>query len=317
VEGKTGQSPGDNPFLPGHEAETPPEIYALRAAGSAANSPGWQLRVFPNRYPALQPEGDARPQLDGFYLKMCGVGAHEVLVETPDPNVSFAELSLEQIRAVLEGYRARLSEIYRDSRIAQVLIFKNHGPQSGATQSHSHSQIIGLPLLSPVLERELDACNAHWQVTERSLLLDISGEEQSQATRVVYEDEALIAFCPYASEAPYEVLLVAKQPAWDYRLADQQVLAAMAAALKLVIGALKAVMQIVSYNLILQLAPNPDNAEVAKRAPNLSSAFQWYFRLIPRSTLQGGFEWGSGMQINTVAPETAAARLRAAAVPPA
>ncbi len=135
------------PFCNGHEDLTPPEVFAIRSNGGPANGPGWDLRVVPNKFPALQVEGGLDREGEGMFDRMNGIGAHEVIIETPSHDQTLASMSEGQIERVLEAFRARVLDLKRDRRFRYILIFKNHGAPAGATLEHSHSQLIALPIV--------------------------------------------------------------------------------------------------------------------------------------------------------------------------
>lgn len=303
--------PATDPFAEGNERFTTPEIYAIRQAGSAPNRPGWSLRVIPNKYPALQVEGEWAPPSADLFTEAVAIGAHEVVVESSDSR-QLHELPVEAIAEVLRTFRLRTEDLYRDRRIVQVLPFKNHGQDAGATLPHSHSQIVGLPFLSPVLRTQLDALQAHWDATGRSLFADILSKERVRGERIVYNDGVTLALCPYASAFPYEVAVYPRQVAPDYRSATEEQLQSLAAAVKRTVLSWYAVLGTVPYNFILHSAPS-DTAfsQVRESYPQLDSYYCWHVQLFPRLTRQAGFEWGTGCFINVVAPEDAAAMLRA------
>ncbi|MCK4656433.1 MAG: galactose-1-phosphate uridylyltransferase, partial [candidate division Zixibacteria bacterium] len=129
------------PFCPGNEHLTPPEILAVRPDKSEPNSPGWILRVISNKYPALMIEGDLNREGEGMFDKMNGVGAHEVIIETPHHNLDLVDLSLQEIEMVIDAYRMRVEDLRKDIRFRYVMIFKNQGEMAGASLEHSHSQL--------------------------------------------------------------------------------------------------------------------------------------------------------------------------------
>ncbi len=153
--------PEDDPFLEGHETYTPPELYAIRPNGGAANSPGWQVRVVPNRFPALRVEGDLEKEAIGFYDRMNGIGAHEVIVETPHPKLPLEKQSLQGVTRVLEACRSRILDLSKDIRMHYILIFKNQGARAGATMPHAHTQLIALPVTPIVVKEKLTAARAY------------------------------------------------------------------------------------------------------------------------------------------------------------
>jgi UDPglucose--hexose-1-phosphate uridylyltransferase len=146
------------PFCPGHEAKTPPEVFALRQPGQPANGSGWQVRVVPNKFPLLRIEGELGRRAEGLYEVMSGIGAHEVVIETPDHDKSMADFSTAEIALVLQAYRSRLLDLRRDPRFRYLQIFKNHGFEAGAPLPHAHSQIMAVPITPPTTKVELNLC---------------------------------------------------------------------------------------------------------------------------------------------------------------
>src|SRR5262249_1467638 len=141
-------------FCPGQEARTPDEILAIRPSGGSLNGPGWSLRVIPNKFPALRIEGELEPSGEGLYDRMSGVGAHEVIVETPDHQATLASLARPRVAEVLQAYRDRMLDLRKDPRLEYVMIFKNHGEPAGASLEHPHSQLIATPIVPIMVEEE-------------------------------------------------------------------------------------------------------------------------------------------------------------------
>ena len=142
-------------FCEGHEAQTPPEVLAGRGPDTEPNGPGWTYRVVPNKFPALRIEGDLDPAGEGLYDKMTGVGAHEVVIETPHHAASLATLPVDAVADVLLAFRERVLDLKKDPRFAYVLVFKNHGEAAGASLEHPHSQLIATPIIPIMVSEEL------------------------------------------------------------------------------------------------------------------------------------------------------------------
>jgi UDPglucose--hexose-1-phosphate uridylyltransferase len=300
------------PFCYGNEGRTPPEVFAIRSAGGA-NAPGWRVRVIPNKYPALRIEGEIKSRGYGPYDVMAGIGAHEIIIETPDHNRGLADLSLPELTDVLRAYRARLLDLRRDMRFRYLVLFKNHGRQAGATLPHSHSQIIAVPLTPPVTVTELKSCRDYFMVKERCLLCDLLEFELEQGDRVVREFPDYVLLTPYASCFPFELRLLPKGHAHDFALLTDQQLPELARAMQDMLGRLKRVLRDPSYNFILHTAPPPQ--ERLGRPDYWSSVaydYHWHMELVPRLSQIAGFEWGSGFHINPTSPEDAAQFLREA-----
>ena len=147
--------PASDPFAEGNESLTPPEIFAFRDPRSKPNTPGWQVRVVANKFPALRIEGELEKEGQGIYDKMNGVGAHEVIIETPNPNLSLEQQPVEGMLRVLETYKIRMQDVSQDARLRYILIFKNHGRQAGASLAHPHSQLIATPITPKRVKEKL------------------------------------------------------------------------------------------------------------------------------------------------------------------
>jgi UDPglucose--hexose-1-phosphate uridylyltransferase len=160
------------PFCPGNEYTTPPEIFAFREDVSGRDAPGWTLRVMANKFPALSAEGELNKKGEGIYDKMYGAGAHEVIVETPDHNLTLGTISLEAFEHALWAYYRRISELKKDPRVKYVLIFKNEGESAGASLEHSHSQLIALPIVPRTVKDEMQGARNHYDLRERCLFCD-------------------------------------------------------------------------------------------------------------------------------------------------
>src|SRR5262245_25397715 len=192
------------PFCPGREQVTPPEVLTYRHNGSTPNGPGWDLRVVPNKFPALRVEGTLDREGEGLFDRMNGIGAHEVIVETPDHDKTLASLSEGEIERVLSACRERVLDLKRDQRFRYILVFKNHGARAGATLEHTHSQIIALPIVPDFVREEIEGARRHFAAKERCIFCDIIQQELSAGRRVVHEYADMVALSPYAPRFPFE-----------------------------------------------------------------------------------------------------------------
>ena len=171
------------PFCEGQEDKTPPEIIAYRERGARPNKPGWRIRVVPNKFPALMIEGGLNRQAEGMFDRMNGVGAHEVIVETPDHNSTLAMLTEKRIEDVLWAWRDRILDLKQDKRFKYILIFKNHGEAAGASLDHTHCQLIALPIVPRTMRDEVAGARAHFDLKDRCVFCDIVRQEQDSRTR--------------------------------------------------------------------------------------------------------------------------------------
>lgn len=289
------------PFCPGHEAATPPEVLAHRPAGGAPNGPGWTLRVVPNRYPALMVEGDLDREGVGPYDRMNGIGAHEVIIETPEHQPDLGDLTAEQVEAVLWAYRERILDLRRDVRLRYVLVFKNQGRSAGATLEHGHSQLIALPIVPRQVEEELAGARKHFEAKERCLFCDIIAHERREQVRVVSENADAIAISPWAARSPFETWILPKRHDARFEELARPQAHGVAEILRQTVHRLDLALQRAPYNFMLHTAPLREG-----QMPH----YHWHIEVVPALAQVAGFEWGSGFHINPTPPEEAAAFLR-------
>lgn len=298
----------DNPFLSGHEQYTPNEVFAFREPGTQPNKPGWRVRVVPNRFPALKIEGELEKEAVGFYDRMNGIGAHEVIVETPRADEALEQQPLSGIVEVLSAYRSRMLDLSKDSRFRYIQIFKNVGPLAGATLPHSHSQIIALPVTPIAIKERLNAAKDYYELKDRNLFEDILRNERNSGDRMVYENAGFAAFCPFASRVPFEIcILPRRQSAYFPQTADHD-LVLLADTLKRTLAAYRFGLNVPDYNLIFISAPLRKPRRNA--APTIDQDFRWHIEILPRISGFAGFELATGFHINPTLPEEAARFLR-------
>jgi UDPglucose--hexose-1-phosphate uridylyltransferase len=288
------------PFCPGREALTPPEVLSYRQNGGAPNSPGWDVRVVPNKFPALQVEGTLDREGEGMFDRMNGIGAHEVIIETPDHDRPFAAMSEPEIERVLSAYRERILDLKRDFRLKHLLVFKNHGGAAGATLDHPHSQLIALPVVPDFVREELDGARKHFELKARCIYCDIVHQELHDGRRVVQENADIVAIAPYAPRFAFETWLLPKTHGSRFEETPRHVSESLARLLKSVLQRLDRALESPPWNLVLHTAPTSEAAE----------SYHWHVEIMPRLTRVAGFEWGTGFYINPTAPEETAKVLR-------
>ncbi|MCS6951992.1 MAG: galactose-1-phosphate uridylyltransferase [Bryobacterales bacterium] len=290
------------PFCPGQEQKTPPEILAYRDSGGP-NEPGWRVRVVPNKFPALRVEGELNRQGEGLYDKMNGVGAHEVIIETPDHQRTFGDLTEKQVEEVLWAFRDRILDLRKDIRLRYILIFKNHGEAAGASLEHTHSQLIALPVVPKRVQEEIEGARKYYEFKERCIFCDIVRQEMESGPRVILESDHHLALSPYAARFPFETWIVPKRHHSHFEAAEAPAIQNLAWVLRVVIRKMDKVLERPAYNLMLHTAPVQEGA---------MTHYHWHLELIPRLTRVAGFEWGAGFYINPTPPEIAASFLREA-----
>jgi UDPglucose--hexose-1-phosphate uridylyltransferase len=289
------------PLCEGNEALTPPEIIAYRDRGTRPNGPGWRVRVVPNKFPALQVEGGLNKRGEGIYDKMHGVGAHEVIIETPRHEITMARLSEEQIREVLWVYRDRLVDLKKDQRLVYGTLFKNVGATAGASLAHTHSQLIVTPIVPINVWEEMTGALEFYNYRGRCIFCDMVQQELATESRIVLDTPHLTAFCPYASRFPFETWILPKHHSSHFENIQKGGVEELGTALKTLLMKLESALDRPPYNYIIHTAPF-DTQELPH--------YHWHLEIIPRLTKMAGFEWGTGFYINPVAPENAAGFLR-------
>ncbi len=299
------------PFCEGNEAKTPPETWAVRPEGSAPNGPGWQVRVVPNKFPALGIEGNVERRGLGIYDYMSGIGAHEVVIEAPQHDWRMADGPAEHVELVLRTCQKRLTDLYGDKRFRYVVIFRNHGKQAGASLTHPHSQLIAVPITPKYVKDKLSAARQYYARKERCIFCDIINEELELGDRVVLDSEHFVVLSPFAARFPFELTVYPKQHECDFRLLDDERRMALAEVLHKCLHYLAAGLGDPSYNYVVNTSPNPmPRPGKPDYWGTLSLDYHWHLEIMPRVTRVAGFEYGTGFYINPVSPEDAAVFLR-------
>ena len=284
-----------DPFADGSESLTPPEIYAVRPDGGAPDTPGWRVRVVPNSFPALAggqgpPELDARPEL---FSRAPGAGAHEVIVNSPRDVHSLAELEPGELELAVEVWRLRMRA---HSQAACLHLFVNEGAAAGASREHTHAQLLALDFVPALIARERERFGAYATRTMGgSLLDDLLAEEVRRRERLVAVDADAVVISPYAATLPYQLMLVPRRP--RARFEDDGPSGA-------------ALLHDALTRLRRRFGESPPLNIWVRTAPRGAEHFCWRIDILPRITEQAGLELGSGVALNTVTPERAAAELR-------
>ena len=290
------------PFCPGHEDKTPREVYvAGRLPSAPPNGPGWKVRAVPNRFPALKIEGELDRQAEGIYDRMNGIGAHEVVIETPDHGRALKDLSVAELTEVLFAFKARVLDLRNDMRFRYILLFKNHGHLAGASLDHSHSQLIALPVVPRQVIEEIEGARRHYELKERCIFCDVVGQERRDRSRLVHENDEFVVFAPYAPRSPFETWIVPKRHESNFEAEPKERLGLCAEALGTAARRLAAALGDPAYNFIIHSNPVRDPS---------SPSYHWHVEIMPALSQVAGFEWGSGFHINPVPPEEAAEFLR-------
>lgn len=290
------------PFCPGNESSTPPEVLSYRHPNTPRDSEGWWVRVVPNKFPALQPEGELRRSGEGMYDRMSGIGRHEVVVESPSHAQTYADLGEEQIQEILWAFRDRMVEMRKDTRMRYIMIFKNWGREAGASIEHPHSQIIALPIVPKRVQEELHGAGRYFDYKERCVFCDMIHQELEDNIRTVAENDTFLSYMPFASRFPFETCIVPKQHTSFFSDITKNEIVDLARIMKKTFSLIKQALDDPPYNFVIHTTPYDESGS----APY----YHWHIEIMPKLTRVAGFEWGSGFYINPTPPEDAARHLR-------
>lgn len=296
------------PLCEGNEHLTPDEIFALRDNGE--NNTGWKTRVVPNIYKAVQIELADISKREGMFESIPGVGAHEILIDGAAHDSTFKNNTPQEIENWLRTIIIRMNDLQNDNRLVFLTIFKNHGKNAGATQEHPHTQLIALPVMTQdeivYLERNLRYYRRHG----RGILEDVLQNEISAKIRVVHEVGNFVAFCPYASNFPFEIMIVPTINICSLNKCSRKDTTDLSIIIKKVFKSLHKQLGRFDYNLYFKNAPLNKNFENETYMDYLDENYRFSIRITPRIYRIGGFEVATSMFINSVSPEDCAKLLK-------
>ncbi len=295
------------PFCDGNESMTPDEIFAIRE--NEPNSRGWKTRVVPNLYKAVQVELQNSSKRDGMFESFQGVGAHEVLIDSPNHNEDIVTLSTNHIELWLNTITKRVVDLKQDTRLINLSVFKNYGQNSGATQKHPHTQLLALPLMP---KDELDFLKhnfKYFQKHGRGIVQDMVENEKNSKLRVIEESESFLAYAPFASSFPFEVIVAPLSNIPSISDCNEKEIENLAFVIKNVFAKLHEHLGEFDYNFYFRLPPINKNFENKTYISSIKESYRFYLRIIPRIYRLGGFELSTNIEINPVSPEDCATLL--------
>lgn len=283
------------PLCPGNEDQTPPEIF--RHEGKS----GWQVRVVPNKFPALAREGERVVSSTGTRRRISGVGIHDVIIDHPQHNMIPARMEVRDIETLFQVYRRRYREIMEDSRVEMVIPFKNYGFVAGSSIEHTHSQIIGTPMVSIQVRHRMNELLKFYDIHGACALCNMIWEETREKTRIVIESDYFLAFIPYAALSPFHTWIFPKHHCPCFGLSTDEEIHDLARLLQEYFRKLHRGLSDPPLNYVIRSCTKAEqNAPYA----------HWYLSVVPRVSTTAGFELGSGMYINSSPPEESARFLR-------
>jgi len=299
------------PFCEGNESDTSQEIFAIRKPGTQKNAPGWETRVIPNRAQNFTIYGDLDRRGAGMYDVMHPIGAHELIIESPQHFTDLFQMPEDKIEIALNTAVARMTDLEKDVRFKYCLLFKNHGVKAGGSKRSKHirSQIIATPVTPTRVKEELRGSSFYYKYKDRCIFCDLIKQELDTGTRVVMETKHMIAVAPFASRFPFEIWILPKKHCSDFIKIGKEELKDLAGIFKGVFSKLSKALNDPPYNYMLHTAPFR-----REKKPGywntIENDYHWHIEITPRITQVAGFEWGSGFYINPTPPEEAAKHLR-------
>jgi UDPglucose--hexose-1-phosphate uridylyltransferase len=279
------------PFCPGNETMVPKIIFELKQE----QNNGWFTRVVPNKYPALTTEESIKGDSKNIYLTATAFGRHEVIIESPFHNQDIPQMSQEQVVNILKTYKQRyrfLRSKFKD--IMNIIIFRNHGPASGTSLVHPHSQMIGTAIIPRYIHDRETIAGTYFEKKGRCSLCDIIEFEMQVRERDIFENESFLGFVPFASEVPFEVWIAPKRHQADFCEIDEHEETDLSKALSDILSAYRDRLDNPDYNYIIHSCT---------RQNEMTPYLHWYVQIRPRITTPAGFEIGSGVHINVSLPE--------------
>lgn len=288
------RSEGPCPFCPGQEAMTPQETFSMRGPDGR-----WSIRVIPNKFPIFHIEGEFDRRGEGMYDVMEAIGAHEIVIETPDHEQNVAFMEPVQIQKILQAYRERMLDLTQDRRLEQFLIIKNY---PGLFNRHPHSHIMAIPVIPRRIDEEIWGILDYAERKERCIFCDIIKEEISDRRRVIVETTHFLIFAPFASRYPFETWIVPKAHCSDFHLIQEEEIVDLSLALPTLFHKFYRLLSDPPYSLVVHTSP--------VQARFHRQEYHWHIETRLRIGLREGFEWGTGFFVNPTPPEDAAAYLR-------
>lgn len=307
VKEKVNISPDDKKncfFCSGNEKMTPPEVLAYsKDPCRKSNMPGWTVRAFANKFPAFEPKKDFNIQKNGLYFHASSVGHHEVIASVDHDKIP-ALFSKDEMAEFIRANKERFAVHCGDDFVKYVLIIYNHGKLAGGSIRHPHSQLFSMPVISNDIKDELDGAFKYFERNKRCVFCDMIDYEKKAegGKRVIFKNENFVAFAPYASKAPFEIMILPTKHSPRFQDISSKEMQDLAEALLKVLKALHIKLDNPPFNFYIQSSPCDGN--------DYSSYYHWQLELLPKLSIRAGFEYGTGIIINTMDPDEAAKFLK-------
>ncbi len=290
----------DCPFCPGNDHLCTKEIMSIR------DKDKWKVKIVPNKFPALSPDGDRLRWQTGIHTTVSGFGVHDVIIETTKHNSITGLLPVEEISDLLLAFKLRYAQIAKDRRIETITIFKNHGESAGSSLEHPHCQIAATPVVPFQFRARIQDVMRYFDDNGDCIFCRTLLDEISFGTRIIAENPNFLAFVPYAALTPFHIWIFPREHNSSFEDISESEIADLAAIMKIVLSKLFYGLHNPDYNFNIRSSP------LAERQ---TKYYHWYMSIIPKIVKQAGFEQGSGMYINPSIPEESAEFLKKVIIP--
>jgi UDPglucose--hexose-1-phosphate uridylyltransferase len=267
-------------FCPGNEHLTPPEI------GRTEKNGRWILRWFPNKFPFVEQKGSPKIKAKKFFASSSGYGKHEVIADTNSHNKQLWDMDKSHVKQLLGVINQRIIWLSKLKGIKYVLVFKNHGEKAGTSIIHSHVQIAAISQIPSEVRAEITASKSYKKCPYCDII-----KIEAKSKRKCFENKTFLAFAPFASRFNYEVWIFPKRHLKALNDLKENEMNDLAEILMKVLRKLKELN--LSYNFFLHYSPKNDQ-------------LHFHIEVTPRIATWAGFEFASGITINSVMPEFAA-----------
>ena len=287
------------PFCRNNEKKTPEELLTINGGKN------WSVRVVPNKFPAVDSKDTCGGKIDrhitGPFLSIDGVGSHEVIIESPWHNDNLVKMSIGHVEKVIKAYKSRFIDLSKNPDHQLIIIFKNHGSRAGTSLEHPHSQLVATPFVPGYVRNKMMESQRYYDDLGKCVYCDMIAYELKVKERIIYKSKDYIAYAPYASVVPYNVIVFPRKHQACFAEIMEEDLRSLAKALHATLGKLYYFLKDPDYNFVIDSAPIDQSG---------NRHYHWHIEILPRLTTRAGFEIGSGMNINSVLPETCAKQLR-------
>jgi len=287
------------PFCPGNEGVTGKEL--LRYNFISKEKGSWDIRVFPSKTPVVKVETVLDKVAEGIYDWVSGVGAYEVIVESPVHNHKYNSMSLNRIEQILWAYHDRVWDLKKDSRLEYILFFKEFKISGSLKITHPFSQLLAVPFVPPLVEEEIRNAASYFKAKERCVFCDIVKNEIKSGVRIVAMNDKFVAVCPYASRKPFEVWILPISHNSHFEKASKTDYYSFAEIFSICSKKLKSVVGCSDFGFVLHNSP--------LKSEDIPY-YHWHMEIYPDIIPQSVMHIGSCMHINPVSPEDAAKALR-------